>query len=414
MNTRTIAIYTFAAIIVIVLGALLGWYFFVRGQDQATNAADAARGFSAPAPFGPQTGSTYENMLSQVSGGSSSSLAPAKILPQLWHADKAPVAGFAFTGAASSSVLSYVERGNGYVFAGDASQQTIARLTDTLMPKIYEAFFGTSGEVVERAIDAFGNITTFTGTVGTTTDATGNASTTNALSGVYLDRGITAITVNPSTGELFYLESAAPRVAGIRVQWDGNKEKSAFSSAIADWRVTWVPDGRIILLTSPADGVPGYAYTLQGDGSLATLVGATPGLTVLAQPSSSALLYSQSTGNGVTLYARVSASASVVALPVRTVTDKCVWASGKDPIVYCAVPSAPPVGNFLDDWYKGVSHTTDAWWRIDVSADKAVAIYTPAQNLSLDVKDPVIDATGSYIAFSDARDGSLWILRINK
>lgn len=400
---------------VVVLGALLGWYFFLRGQTQATSAADLARGFSASAPFGAQTGSTYQNMLSNVIGGPSApGGASPRSLPQLWHADVSPVAGFAFTGSASSSVLSFAERGNGYVLAGDPVTQTVVRLTNTLMPKINEVFFGGTGGVIERTIDASHNITTFVGRIATSTSDAIATTTARALSGTYLDTNIIAIALNPATEELFYLENGAPRIMGVRAQSDGSKKKTVFSSAIADWRLTSLSDGRIILLTSPADGIPGYAYTLRSDGSLAPLVRATPGLTILPRTSSPAILYGQSTGSGLILFAQVKADTSVVTLPVRTIADKCVWAPGADLIAYCAVPRVPPTGNFLNDWYKGATHTTDAWWRIDVSAGQAQLIYTPDQSLSLDVESPVISANGAYLAFRDARDGSLWVLRLQK
>ncbi len=137
MNTRTIILYTCAAIIVVVLGALLGWYFYLRGQTQAATAADSARGFSTAAPFGSPSGSTHQNTVSSVSGNSlEPSSSAGKVLPQLWHADSVPVAGFAFEGGASSTQLSYVEQGNGYVFKANAAAQSTLRLTNTLLPKI--------------------------------------------------------------------------------------------------------------------------------------------------------------------------------------------------------------------------------------------------------------------------------------
>ncbi len=418
MNIRTTIIYACVAVIVVLLGALSGWYFFLRGQTQATTSADAARGFSTGAPFGSPTGSTYQNMLSDISGGAASSGASSgKALPQLWHADKAPVAGFAFSAGTTSTDLSYVERSTGYVFSAAASMQTITRRTNTLLPKIYEAYFDTAGGVIERGVDGSGAITTFAGRLSTTTTA-GATSTAVALSGSYLDTNILALATNAVTGSVFYLESGTPRVVGLEAQWDGSKRSTVFSSAIADWRATWLSDGRVILLMAPTDGVVGYAYALQSDGSLAPLVGPVLGLTVAPRSSASAttqsLLYGQSTGSGLTLFAQVNAQSAPVALPIHTVADKCVWAPGANLIAYCAVPQVAPAGNFLDDWYKGLAHTADALWRVDVSAGTVQLVYAPSSGLALDVEDPVIDASGAYIAFRDKTDGSLWVLRLQK
>lgn len=443
MKTKTLVMYALAVAIVIVLGSLAGWYFFLQGRSQATNAADLARGFSSTAPFNSQTGSTYQNMLSGVFSGAGSSGLPAGPLPQLWHADKTPVAGFAFGAEGSSTRLSFVERGNGYVFAADPTTQSIARLTNTLLPKVYEAFFTADGGVIERSIDSSGTVTTFAGRIATSTgQAVGTTTVPTTLNGSYLDANIKTLTVNSLTGEIFALEGALPVITGYRMQFDGSKQKEAFSSAVPDWRPMWLPDGRIILLTAPTDEVPGFAYTLQSDGSLESLIRGLPGLTVLPRssekttsPSQSALLYGTSGGAGLSLFAQRGEGASSVLLPIRTIADKCVWgpssappplkasdgqskategAAGKEIIAYCAVPQAAPGGNFLNDRYKGIAHTADAWWRVDVSTGKAQLIYAPDPSLSLDVDSPTIDATGSYLAFRDARDGSLWVLRLAK
>lgn len=429
MKTKTLITYALAVAIMVVLGSLAGWYFFLQGQSQATNAADLARGFSSAAPFNSQTGSTYQNMLSGVFSGADSSGLPAGPLPQLWHADKTPVAGFAFGAEGSSTRLSFVERGNGYVFAADPTTQSVARLTNTLLPKVYEAFFTADGGVIERSIDSSGTITTFAGRIATSTEQSlGTTTPPTTLNGSYLDANIKTLTVNALTGEIFALEGVLPVITGYRMQLDGSKQKEVFSSAVPGWRPMWLSDGRIILLTAPTDQVPGFAYTLQGDGSLDPLIRGVPGLTVLPRPSEktigsspSALLYGTSGGAGLSLFAQGGAGASSALLPIRTIADKCVWApspakatEGAALIAYCAVPQAAPGGNFLNDWYKGIAHTADAWWRVDVSAGKAQIVYAPDPSLSLDVDSPTIDATGSYLAFRDARDGSLWVLRLTK
>jgi hypothetical protein len=415
MNMRTVVIYISAAVIVVILGALMGVYFFLRGQTQAAQNADQGRGLSSEAPFGSPAGSTYENIVSDFSqkGGSSASTTPRNF-PQLWQVDKTPVAGFSF-GIASSSkpILSFVEVGTGYVFSGDVSTENVNRLTNTLIPKIGEALLGSSGVVIERAQDqSSGGITTFAGKIAHATSSA--ATTTLALVGSYLDPNIFSIVINQATNEIFYIESGLPRAVGIRAQWDGSKKKTVFSSGIQHWRLNWLPDGRILALTPPADGIAGYAYTIGNDGSMTSLIAGIPGLTILPKAGASALLYAQSTGSRLTLFAQAKSDSSVSTLPLQTVADKCVWAPGSALIVYCAVPRVSPTGNFLNDWYKGLMHTSDSWWRIDVSSNQAQLIFAPDASLSLDVMNPLIDTTGHYIAFKNAADDSLWTLRINK
>jgi hypothetical protein len=65
-------------------------------------------------------------------------------------------------------------------------------------------------------------------------------------------------------------------------------------------------------------------------------------------------------------------------------------------------------------WYRGEIHTSDEWWKIDATTGSTTMIYSPkvSNNVSIDVDRPVIDATGNYIAFINAADKSLWMLKI--
>jgi hypothetical protein len=161
----------------------------------------------------------------------------------------------------------------------------------------------------------------------------------------------------------------------------------------------------------PSDGVMGYAFTINNS-ALQSLVSA-PGLSILPRTGSTALIYSDSTSGSVSLFAQTSASTSPIRLPISTLAEKCVWAPGHDLIAYCAVPQTPETANdYMEAWYRGAMHTSDSWWRVDVSAGTAESLFTPDSSISLDVEHPVIDPTDSYIAFMNAADKSLWMLRI--
>ena len=418
MKTRTLIEYLLAVVIVLILGGLFGWYFFLRTQSQSTTSQDAARGYNANAPFGSLNGSTSVNAGNTAAGGTVSANRP----PQLWQVDKTPVAGMAFVSDGTSTQLEYVERSSGYVFEADPQTGANTRLTNTLMPKIYEAQITANGRVIERSLDETGNITTFVGSVSTSTSAGSDAtSTVGALTGLYLAKNIMHISADPNSSQLFYLVAGAGGVSGVMDQSasDG-KQKQIFTSILPDWRTTWLSDGRIILTQAAAYGVPGYAYQLKSDGTLVPLLRGIAGLTVSPR-SSGALIFGASGNNAIALFAQLP-GASAVQLPIRTIADKCVWApvssatasSTSDTIAYCAVPQVSPTGNFLDNWYQGALHTADAFWEVDASAGTAELIFTPGVQTPLDVENTTMDAGGNYIAFENGADESLWVLRLAK
>ncbi len=419
-----------AAVVILMLGGLAGWYFYLRSQGAAINTVNVGRDLGVAAPsFGSPTGSTQADQAIATQSFGTNTYTPSGTASSsvLWEVDSAPVAGMGFIDTETDEHLYYIERANGYVFSAHPSDSAVARLTDTLMPKIYGAQFADDGSFVEQALDSGGNITTFLGALSTSSPSTGggvNASSTTAQStsvssspfesvvGVFLDTNIRSIALDRSSRALFYLIGGPHGgVDGISMQWNGTKKQNVFSSIVGSWNPSIMDDGTVVLLESPADGMPGYAYTLNSKGVLAPLVRGVLGLTVLPKTSSPLLLYGASSGTSLGLFGIASSSPQTI--PLATVADKCVWLPGNSEIAYCAVPNGAIPPNFLNNWYRGSVHLSDDWWKIDLSTGTTQRIYSPsANNLSLDVENPMIDQSGNYIAFINATDQSLWVLRV--
>ena len=192
--------------------------------------------------------------------------------------------------------------------------------------------------------------------------------------------------------------------------------KIVFTSPLSSWKLTSLDDGRTFFTLQPADNVPGFAYELKSSGSLVPEIQDVPGLTFLPRASSTAILYGASAGGTLNLFAKASDKGQIFPLSIRTVADKCVWdLSNKQLIVYCAVPQFVVSNTFLNDWYRGVTHTSDSWWRADANDGTVELVFSPSEgDESLDVENPVIDASGEHIAFMNAVDKTLWLLRISK
>ncbi len=389
--------YVLAAIIVIVLGGLAGWYFFLRSATSDTTSKDIARGYTTTSSF--EAGASPDTATSTIAESAGAAERP----PQLWHLTVAPVGGASFVGTSTGMRIRFVERASGNVFDADPSSGSVTRVSNKLLPKIYDASFAHTGALFLRSLDENGVETTFSGKIAAT------ASTTETLSGSYIAGGIKDASIDPSSGAVTYLVPTGNGYGIFRLDRSG-KAKQLMASAIGDWRLE--PAGsKTIIFTAPADGLSGTAYELKDSGALTTIIGNIPGLTIAAHPSSQAILFGSS-DQGLLLFARLSASSTSSRLSLRTVAEKCVWLPGRGLVAYCAAPQTTPSGNFLDLWYKGVLHTSDQWWIVDASAGTSEVVYTPGTNLSLDVKDPIVDGSGNYIAFKDAHDDSLWVFRI--
>ncbi len=406
MKAATILRYTLIATIIVILSALAGWYFFLKEERGTIAEADAGRGVGLPQPFGGAIGSTYENIVSSFStfiGGIVESGGSKR--PRLSQVGKSPTAGHGFVGSATSTRLRFVERGSGYIFAVSPETDALERVTNTLVPRTYEALVA-GDHVIMRGVDEGGKISTIVAEI-TRSTSTSDASAT--LKQRRLVNNIHSIAMKPDGTEFFYIVDAQSGAAGIRASWDEKSQKKIFSSAVRGWQIDFLPDGRVTVTENASDNMAGHAYLVR-ENALQPIVGNIQGLTFLPHPKSSAHLYGES-ADTLLLYARSGTSSSAVLLPVRTVAEKCVWSPKESSIAYCAVPQQTPPADFLDKWYRGEVHTADAWWKVDVSANTAEPLYASA-NAVFDVEDPSINEGGNYIAFKNAVDKSLWLLRV--
>ncbi len=408
----TLIRFVVAGIVVTALGGLAGWYIFVNQQISTTESQDAARGFGASETFGAGIGSGISNLVSGIVGSIVQNESSASSeAPQLWQITRTPVAGLGF--ASSSPRLYFAERASGNILVADPNETKIERLTNTLIPKVLEAHFASDGSVVLRALDDAGGSTAFAARIGTSTSpAAGD--TPNKLEGVFLPTGVVSVAVRDDAGEIFFIVRESDGSAGITADWKAAGQKRILTSALSDWRALVLPDGTRYVVQKASDDVAGFAFRVLPSGALERVVGNIPGLMFLPRTNSSAVAFSSSSGGSLALFARVSAASADIALPVRTVVEKCVWAPDSRLILYCAVPQTRPTGAFVRGWYDGSVHTADAWWRIDVSANTAEQIFTPDFGTPLDVEEPRINSAGTHIAFSNKTDKTLWMLTLDR
>lgn len=403
---KTVRAVLIATIVIVIVG--LGvWYWYLLRQSSSIEQAAAARGFNSATPaFEGGEGSTFENIIEGL-GFQNESAVPnsEEKIPRLWRVLATPGAGLGFIAGATSTRLRFLERSTGYLFESDVRTGKTLRLTNTLMPRVYEAAFSGAGVPIIQRLDgerAIVSTVTYAGT--SSPEAFGTISDTQLGT-------IKHFATHPKRQEVLSFVDDGRESVLIRSAWDGSKPSRVFSSSIRDWAITWLEDDTIVLAQAPASGVPGSAFRVENS-LLIPLVRSVPGLSVLPRSKSGALLMSSDSGT-IALSSRGSAASSTVTLPIRTITEKCVWAPGARAIAYCAVPESITSPEFLDAWYQGRVHTADTWWRVDASTATAEELPSSAtMNVSFDVEKPVINDAGEYIAFRNAYDKSVWVLRI--
>lgn len=395
----------FAAIALLLIG-LAGWYFFISRQTADLGEMGEARGFAVGVPsFTGSRGSTSENIASGFADAPPAEEGEPQRPPRLWRVSTSPVAGLGFVSVASTSVLRYVERSTGHIFDVNPMTGVVTRRTNRLIPKVYEASVGNGDTIVARTITETGERETFVGSLGTTTEEG-----FTPLTGTDLGPSVRDIAFD-TDGVVFLADTASGGSQLVRAKIDGSEPAILHTFGAGDFNLSLLTDGRIILVEKPSSGMPGHAYAV-GNG-LVPLARAVPGLTLVARASSStAVLIGADNGSNLSLSVRPTLDAASLTLDIDTVADKCVWMPGRSFTAYCAVPQEAPAPGFLTNWHRGTVHTSDSWHVVDGGAGTSDSFFEMTSDDAIDVEKPTTDGGGNFIAFMNARDKSLWLLRI--
>lgn len=390
-------------LILFLISSLGGWYWYLSVKQGSLGELSTGRGFGSSIPtFVGDTGSTFEHII-QGLGFQSETQNPAEKPPRLWRILATPGAGHGFVAGATSTHVRFLERSTGYVFETNVLTGVTERLTNTLIPQVYEAqFSGDGSPIIERLKDGSVIAASLEFEASTTSEFTRIIET-------YLGNTL-QIVAHPKTRDILALVPDGNGSTLIRSGWDGTKPSRVYSSTLTGWRIHWLSDDSIVMAQKPASGVPGTAFRVDG-GTVTPLARGIPGLTILPKAHSGALLVG-SDSNFVSLGVKGSTASSTVTVPLRTTPEKCVWSPGTRPIAYCAVPTSINSQQYINDWYQGRIHTRDTWWKVDAGSGAVEPLYTPSDNEEIDVEMPVINDIGEYIAFRNAYDKSVWVLRI--
>jgi peptidoglycan hydrolase-like protein with peptidoglycan-binding domain len=311
--------------------------------------------------------------------------------------------------------LRYVDRANGNIYQTFADKVDERKFSDTVVPKVYEAFFGNKGDsVVMRYLKADGKtIESFVGTLpkeflgADTTD-------TNEVKINILPDDIKDVSFSSDAEKMFYMFNVGENMVGTTLDFFTNKKTQVFDSAFTEWLSQWPNDNLVTVTTKPSALVPGYMYSVNPNSiskSLNKVLGGVNGLTTLTSPDGKLVLYGN---NNLSLSLYHTDTKNTETIGVKTLPEKCVWGRANDAI-YCAVPKTASGSNFPDTWYQGEVSFEDQIWKIDLVVGNTTLIADPAALEGGEEVDAIKLATDegeNYLFFVNKKDSYLWELKI--
>ncbi|OGI68745.1 hypothetical protein A3A05_00220 [Candidatus Nomurabacteria bacterium RIFCSPLOWO2_01_FULL_41_12] len=308
--------------------------------------------------------------------------------------------------------LRYVEKATGNIYQTFVDKIEERKYSKTIIPKVYEAYFGNRGEIVvmrylktdDRTIETFvGNLPK---------EYLGESiNTLREVKGYFLPNDIKDISVSPDTSKIFYLFNLSDNnIIGATLNFSDNKKIQVFDSPFTEWLSQWPNTKTITLSTKPSSAVPGYMYLFDLDKkSLIKVLGDISGLTTLMSHNNKMALYGN---NSLSLYIYSTDNGNSDILGVKTLPEKCVWGKAND-FIYCAVPKFIDVGKYPDAWYQGEVSFSDQFWKIDAKNRNASLILDPAIIVGGEEIDGIklaLDGNENYLFFVNKKDSFLWKL----
>jgi len=305
--------------------------------------------------------------------------------------------------------LRYVAKATGNIYETFADTIQEGQFSTTIIPKVYDAYFGNNGSsVVMRYLQSDGEtIATFIGTLpkeylGADTIAD------NQITGSLLPNNIKSVSLSPDTSSMFYLFDDGDNMIGTTLNFTTNKKVQVFNSPFTEWSSVWGNSNVISLTTKPASGIPGYLYQMDQSGkNLTQTLGNVSGLTTLASPNGKLILYGDDNFN-LNIY-NTSTNTSTL-LGVKTLPEKCVWSSD-NATIYCAVPESVPVNQYPDAWYQGEVSFNDQFWKIDIATGNTTMLVDPITvpgGQEIDGIKLAVDSGENYLFFVNKKDSYLW------
>ncbi len=333
--------------------------------------------------------------------------------PILRQLTKVPIAGAVLGARSGEQIVRYQERATGNAYEIEADGEGEKRLTNTTIPKVYEALWSKTGTalIARYARDGSETIESFSARI-----VQGTAGKEGELQGVFLPRDIMDASVSPDGAALFYLQEKNGGAIGIRSDFEGDGKTQLWTSPVSEWLAAWPSANKITLLSKPSFLASGMLISLDpGSGATALLLRNIPGLTALLNPVTPDILYSVSAETNISLALVNSATGKRSDARFTTFPEKCAWSKNGERL-YCGVPKVIPTGSYPDVWYQGVVSFEDEAWSLTTAtgATERILDISGKRGIPIDLTRPEVSADEKFLIFTDKESGTLWSLQMKE
>lgn len=322
--------------------------------------------------------------------------------------------------------IRYIEKETGHAYEVRIKDGATRQLTNTTIPRIYEAYWGFGGNAVilryleEDSLSRKDVIKTNLAYLSLPSASSSDAIGTMLIE--FLPDNITSVSVSPNGKKLFYLLKTTDGVSGSIVDLQTKNTKEVFRNAFSEWLPELLDTGDVVLTTKPSGEVPGHAYLYSPDTKkIERMVRNKNGLTTKGNSDGSRIFFAENVARSVIFGAYdkkgfVGDEGEVRhenILSITTLPEKCAWKiSGISAI--CAAFTGLPNKLIPDDWYQSTFAFDDTFWSINTNTNEIAYLADPIDETKqeFDVVFPLLSLDEHYFVFINKTDSTLWSMRI--
>lgn len=420
MNLRTILI-VLGIIILLGIGGWAYWHFMM-GPTQIPLAPQQGTGpgfrpLNGNGPSGSQGGGVILTPGSTSTPQTATTATP----PKLRLLSTTPVGGYSASTTASTTAVVWVDRGRGNVYEAWSNSLDIATLSNTVVPKVFNAVWNKNLTAFVGSLYEDGDLTPTT-VYAELVRQTGVASSTGTvtpyeLRGKNITGSIIDYAISPDRSRILLVMNENGTGVGYLAAISGQNMTRLFSTPLTQITVDWPSDNIITVLTKPSANYAGFFYFVNAKTGVWTkMLGPTVGLDAIASHDGKYILYSETNVDGsldTSVYSVAKATSTDAV--IRTIAEKCAWGRVSLTTIYCGVPSSLASGTYPDAWYLGTVSNLDKIWRINaVSGEvKLLSSLIEQADRPVDTFRMDTDPKDRYLLFMNKNDLSLWSLDLS-
>ncbi len=401
-------------IIVLIILLVTGLYFFSSSSTQTGEPKNENSFLSSLNPFGKSNLKIGQNNNTDIDKiEDNTPTATTEEIRKFNKISSMPIAGYTVFQKEKVTKefhpnIRYVSRENGNIYQTYGDDIKEEKFSNTIIPRVYEAFFGNTGKtVLMRYLKGDGStIQTYLGNMPTEKVGVTTTSTVDIV-GSFLPENISDLSISPDTSKVFYIVNNEDNATGIVLNLKDNKKTQVLSSPFTEWLTAWGGE-KIQFLNTKASGVAlGYLYKIENTKIPQKVLGDIYGLSTLPSKDAKNILLNN---NSLALSVYNINTKNTNPISLNTHIDKCVWS--KDNInIYCAVPKNVFSATYPDAWYQGEVSFDDQIWKINIGNQNTELVFDPSSlngGVEIDAIKLSLSQDENYLLFVNKKDSYLW------